>query len=146
MKKLTATFSLFEDVLDHSDVPDSDHNGWGHIHSTVFATPTGMVFKSHCNKPKFIRAQLSLNVVAVSVIDTDADADANNSTDYTAATAATFASDYSFPAFATFTTFDTFASFAYFATFATFVTFSTFDTFASFANGDHDVWSHLQLT
>ena len=68
------------------------------------------------NKPKFIGAQLSVNVVALAVIDTDADVDADVATDSTIA------------AFATFDTVATLASFA---------------SFASFADGDPDVGSHL---
>ena len=71
------------------------------------------------NKPKFIGAQLSVNIVAVAVIDTDIEAD--DATNYNAATFA------SAPSFATSATFDTFA------TFATLATLATFDTFAAFA-------------
>ena len=72
--------------------------------------------QSRINKPKFIGAQLSVNVVALAVIDTDADVDADVATDSTIA------------AFATFDTFDTVATLA---------------SFASFADGDPDVGSHL---
>ena len=68
------------------------------------------VFK---NKPKFISAQLSVNVVALAVIDTDADVDADVATDSTI------------------------------AAFATFDTVATLASFASFADGDPDVGSHL---
>ena len=83
------------------------------------------------NKAKSISAQLSVNVVAAAVIDTDADVDTDDATDSTVA-------DFAFAA-----TFATFTNFAKFPSFATLVTFDTFATFASFADGDHDVLSHL---
>ena len=83
------------------------------------------------NKAKSIGAQLSVNVVAAAVIDTDADVDTDDATDSTVA-------DFAFAA-----TFATFTNFAKFPSFATLVTFDTFATFVSFADGDHDVLSHL---
>ena len=80
------------------------------------------------NKAKSIGAQLSVNVVAAAVIDTDADVDTDDATDSTVA-------DFAFAA--------TFTNFAKFPSFATLVTFDTFATFAFFADGDHDVLSHL---
>ena len=83
------------------------------------------------NKAKSISAQLSVNVVAAAVIDTDADVDTDDATDSTVA-------DFAFAA--------TFTNFAKFPSFATLVTFDTFATFAFFADGDHDVLSHLHWT
>ena len=88
----------------------------------------------HWNKAKSIGAQLSVNVVAAAVIDTDADVDTDDATDSTVA-------DFAFAA-----TFATFTNFAKFPSFATLVTFDTFATFVSFADGDHDVLSHLHWT
>ena len=68
------------------------------------------------NKPKFFGAQLSVNVVALAVIDTDADVDAD---------------------------FATYSTIAAFATFDTVATLASFASFASFADGDPDVGSHL---
>ena len=84
--------------------------------------------KPYFNKAKSIGAQLSVNVVAAAVIDTDADVDTDDATDSTVA-------DFAFAA--------TFTNFAKFPSFATLVTFDTFATFAFFADGDHDVLSHL---
>ena len=75
--------------------------------------------KQNKNKAKSIGAQLSVNVIAAAVIDTDADVDTDDATDSTV------------------------ADFEFAATFTNFAKFPSFATFAFFADGDHNVLSHL---